>query len=244
VNGATFLGIALACGDPDNTLIIEKGSVLGSDYYTSLRVDSLEGFEIIENLSKEMLEMIRKHRHMIHNDLIVTSELMPVLGQFVEKHNLNILFDCMIINQNKIEDRFITETICRDQVISYESDYFVDTTNRFENEAKISCNVIVKSNNKTLNLNLGKSYPLSENIYCVEIPVDTHHMHLIREIVLSKFSKTIQNNVVLLMIAETVCLRGDYKEIKDGNKIIACSSKTQNMFDSMDKGVVLWRNLK
>lgn len=244
MNGATFLGIALACGDPDNTLIIEKGSVLGSDFYSSLRVDSLEGFEIIESLSKEMFEMIQKHKQMMHKDLIVTSEIMPVLGQFVEKNHLNILFDCMIINQKEVDNSFITETICRDQVNSYESEFYVETTNKFGNEEELSCNVIVKSSSNVLNHNLGKSYPLSENVYSVEMPVKTYQMHINREIVLSKFKKETRNNDVLLMIAETVCLRGDYKEIREGNRIIACSSKTLNMFDAMDRGVALWRNLQ
>jgi len=243
VNGATFLGLALACGDPDNTLIIEKGSVLGSDYYSSLRVDSLEGFEIIEEYSKELFEMIRIHKHMINDNVIVISEIMPVLGKFVEKYHLNIMLDSTIINQSETEKGYITETICRDQIMMLESEYYIDTTNHYHQTSQLSCNVLVKSNGEKITIPNGTSYHLSKDIYCLEIPVKTANMQENRATILSLFKKPMESRDVLLMIAETVCLRGEYKEVREGNRIIACSSQTRNLFDAMDKGIALWRNL-
>lgn len=243
VNGASFLGLAFASCDPDNTLIIERGNILGCDMYSSLRIDHLSGFEIKEELTKNLSDRILMNKHMVHDDMIIMSEIMPVLGKFVEEHNLKIMFDCVILKQTETKNGYLIEAICRDQIMMFESEYYIDTLSDQLTD-NLSCNILVKANgNNPINVTNSKHYDLGKGIYCLEIPVTSLSMSDVRREVLAVFKKPIESEDTLLMIAEEVCVRGNYRVNRTGNHIKACSGHTDNLFDAMDKGIELWRNL-
>jgi len=244
VNGTSFLGLAFACCDPENTLIIEQGNILGREIYNCLRIDHFRGFEIREELSKKLYNSIILNKQMVNEDIIITSEIMPVLGKFVEKNNLNIMFDCVIIKQTETKNGFLIETICRDQIMIFESKYYIDTTVDSLCKKDLSCNVIVKSNgDKPIEVSNSKHYDLGNGIYNLEIPVQSMDIAEVRKEILSVFKKPIESKDTLLMIAEEVCVRGEYEAVYLGNHIKACSSLAINLFDAMDKGIELWRKL-
>ena len=245
VSGATFLGLAVASCDPNNTLIVERGNVLGSDYYTSLRIDRLGNYQMKEAATKKLYQSIIKNKHMYYEDLLIISEIMPVIGNFVKEMNINILLDCTVMEKVQKSHGLAVEAFCRDQVMTFESDYFIDTTaDNLKLPHEMSCCSLVRSKGSDpVVCRDGSRYDLGNGVYCLEIPVKTASMKDNRRQVLAHFEKPMKSEDELLMIAETPCIRGKYEAERTGNIIYACSSLTQNVFEAMDKGIELWRDL-
>lgn len=243
VSGASFLGLAFASCDPDNTLIIERGNILGCDMISSLRFDHLNGFKIKEDLTKELYSKIIMNNHMMFHDLILPNEIMPVLGRFVEDKKLNILFDCIILNQVETENGFIVEAICRDQILEFKSEYFIETIKPLKTE-NLSLNLIIqKRGDSRIIVEQDKVYELNNNLYVIEMPINSKSMSVVREKCLASFEKTNISQDCLIWMAEEVCIRGEFSIERKNKYINACSSYSNNLLDAMDKGVDVWRNL-
>lgn len=242
INGATFLGMAYAACDPENTLIIEKGNLLGSDIYPCLRLDSVENYFIEETLTNVFARNIASIEHMMYNNLIVTSEIMPLLGKFVEEHKIKILFDCDVIDSSYKDNKYSIGVISRDQTFNLSSTHYINTCDYTSEEYAYSLNILVKhEGEKKLRISNAIYSELGNNICNIEVPLKNNKLDIARGVILDHFTKPCIHSDRLLHIADSICLRRKSKKHSNGKSIAQISVDSNNIFEAMDRGVALWR---
>lgn len=208
--------------------------------------------EIQGEVACKFWDEIKQFPSVVQDGQLAITEWMPALGRYTENQKLQVLFDFSILSRQQNADHFTLTGICRDEIYQIQAEKYVDTTESF---AKQAADGMVTESLNLLIWKVGQDrvncpqaifhdFPAG-GYYILEMPTGAELSYpQLRKQALALFSCTrTDSNDLLLKAADRKCVRGRQASVlSDSNGFILCSSLSDDLLHSMERGEQFWRD--
>ena len=147
--GATAFGLGYATRDVNDTLVLEKTSLIGSEFIDSLHMQSGDWVPTSifgKSLKKECIE----RNILSNNGRIRTPALASLLFQYVQQNSIQVLFLTEIINIEKKEQGYVLTIYNNSGFQTITADLVIDTTSNAQISPDMEVYIVSKSINAIL----------------------------------------------------------------------------------------------